>query len=153
MDLVYALAEAMPEADFRLWGEKVMGDKTLPPKPDNITLEGTYEGFETLPLDQADLWLYTSAWDGVPTMLLEVAMTGIPLVGSDAGGTTEVLQEGMAIAMAESASPQDWAEAIRTRLRDPDAARQAAARLRQHLIDTRTPDIQARALFDLLEMP
>ena len=49
--------------------------------PRNVTVEGRYGHISEIPLAEADVWLYTSGWDGVPSQLLEVAMTGIPIVG------------------------------------------------------------------------
>ena len=106
----------------------------LPPKPPNLKRLGAYENFNTLPLDEADVWLYTSAWDGVPQMLLEVAMTGVPLVGSLVGGTAEVLLDGMATGIAgENAA--DYVAALRAVLADPRAARARALKLRLALLD------------------
>ena len=150
VDLVFEIARAMPEADFHLWGEPVMaGAAPLPDPPENLTLAGAYSSFADLPLNTADLWLYTAAWDGVPTMLLEVAMTGIPLVGSDVGGTREVLQDGFATALPATATPQDWVKAIRTVMAD-ETARKKALTLRKRLISTRTPDAHRATLLSLM---
>lgn len=152
VDLVYAIAAAMPDVDFHLWGDAVMGHtKALPPKPDNVTLHGAYARFDALPLHEADLWLYTSAWDGVPSMLLEVAMTGLPLVGSDVGGTTEVLRDGLATALPPQATSRDWARALQRVLDSPEEARKQALILRDQLIADRTVAAHERALFDLLD--
>ena len=64
-------------------------------------MEGRYGHISEIPLVEADVWLYTSGWDGVPSQLLEVAMTGIPIVGSLVGGTGEVLSEDDAWPVAE----------------------------------------------------
>ena len=149
-DLVAAIAGLMPEADFHLWGETVMGGGLPEELPENLHLEKAYERFTDLPLEQADLWLYTAAWDGVPTMLLEVAMTGVPLVGSDVGGTTEVLRDGMARAMPPEATAEDWVLAIRAVLGDPDTAREQALALRETLLAERNAETHAAAVDRLL---
>lgn len=150
VDLVYEIAAAMPDIDFRLWGEVVMGGGApLPEWPPNLTLEGTYRTFTDLPLNQAHAWLYTSGWDGVPTILLEVAMTGIPLIGSDVGGTGEVLQSGLSRSLSEGASVGQWVHEIRATLADPEA-RCKAAQLREALIRTRTRDAHRAILRDAL---
>ncbi len=149
VDLIFAIARAMPEADFRLWGEAVMDGAPLPDAPANLTLEGSYARFTDLPLNDASAWAYTAAWDGVPSMLLEVAMTGVPLVGSDVGGTREVLRDGLATAMAPSASASDWATALRRTLADPDRARASALTLRDTLIAERTVQAHADVVLSL----
>jgi glycosyltransferase involved in cell wall biosynthesis len=153
VDLAHAIARALPECDLRMWGSTVMGGSQGTPAPDNVTHEGEYAQFDDLPLPEADLWLYTSAWDGVPTMLLEVAMTGLPMVGTDVGGTGEVLQDGYARALPADALPEAYAAAIRAILADPDRARAQATALRDRLIAERTPAAQAEALFALLDAP
>lgn len=146
-DLLRAIVAALPEVDFHVWGEKVMDAEGLPdPLPSNLTVHAPYLRFADLPMEEADVWLYTSAWDGVPTMLLEVAMTGVPLIGSDVGGTTEVLRSGLATAMPKDAEVKDWVAAIRSLLSDPVTARENAKRLRETLLAERSSEEHARAL-------
>jgi glycosyltransferase involved in cell wall biosynthesis len=84
-------------------------------------------------------------------MLLEVAMTGLPLVGSAVGGTGEVLRPGLAQALPPEATPQTWAEAIRTVLDDPNTARAQATELRKVLQAERTAEAHAAALLAGME--
>jgi glycosyltransferase involved in cell wall biosynthesis len=150
VDLFYAIAQLRPDIDFRMWGAAVMGGPVLPAKPDNVILEGVYKHFSDLPMEQADAWLYTAGWDGVPSILLEVAMTGVPLVGSDVGGTAEVLQQGLAHALPAGADAQAYADALDIVLKDPDTARTDARTLRETLIQTRTTDAYTRAVTALM---
>lgn len=149
VELAYAVAALMPEIDLRMWGEAVNGNPhRLPPKPGNVILEGQYAQFSDLPLHEADAWLYTSAWDGVPQILLEVAMAGLPVVASDVGGTREALAQS-AIPILPDAPAQTYADALRALLADPAAARHAAAAHRETLIAARTP-LRYRADFEQL---
>ena len=151
VDLAYAVARLRPDWDIRMWGAAVMsGLRALPERPANVRLEGVYERFADLPLHEADAWLYTSAWDGVPSILLEVAMTGVPLVGSDVGGTGEVLQDGLAEAIPAEARPEAYVAALEAVLGDPQAARDRARRLRDRLIETRTRPAYAAAVIALM---
>ncbi|SLN68884.1 glycosyltransferase family 4 protein [Roseisalinus antarcticus] len=140
VDLVHAIAAALPEADIRMWGAPVLDGGTMPPPmpPANLTREGVYAHFADLPLHEADLWLYTSDWDGVPSILLEVAMTGLPLVGSRVGGTGEILREGLAHPLPEGAGVQAHVAAIRAVLADPATARKQALMLREALLAERS---------------
>lgn len=148
--LFYAIAAARADVDFRMWGAAVMGAPVLPAKPDNVILEGAYKHFSDLPMGEADAWLYTAGWDGVPSILLEVAMTGVPLVGSDVGGTTEVLQDGLAHAVAADAEVDAYLTALETVLSDPDTARANALTLRKKLIAERTTDKYTRDVTALM---
>lgn len=151
VDVVYALAERMPDVDILMWGEPVL-DKSaqaLTP-PANVKLLGVYSEFGELPLHQCDLWLYTSEWDGVPSILLEVAMTATPIVGSKVGGTGEILREGMSWPVAEIDDPNAYETAIRAVLADQAAAREKAMKLRETLIAERTEAAYQRAVERLL---
>jgi glycosyltransferase involved in cell wall biosynthesis len=151
VDLVYAIAQAMPECDVRMWGEFVMGRAAgLPAKPANVTHEGTYARFDDLPLSESDLWLYTSQWDGVPQMLLEVCAAGLPVVGSAVGGCPEVLRNGLARSLPPEAPVSAWTTAIRAALADPDAARKSAKTLRESLLSERTETAYRAAVADLI---
>ena len=109
-------------------------------KPGNVYLEGVYQSLSDLPLEECDLWLYTSEWDGVPNMLIEIASTGVPIVGSLVGGTGEILIEGLSHPIADINDLAAYEGAIRLVLADPDAAREGARKLREHVIETRTFD-------------
>ena len=153
VDLVYEIARACPEIDIRMWGAPIRPDaSSLPPRPDNVIHEGLYAHFHELPLEEADMWLYTAAWDGVPSILLEVAMTGLPLVGSDVGGTGEVLDPGLSHALGPDAAVAEWAKAIRHVLADQDGARENAGALRAALLERRGPSA-LQAAFEAIYAP
>jgi glycosyltransferase involved in cell wall biosynthesis len=151
VDIVYALAERMPEADFRMWGEEVLeSDMAELVRPENVLVEGKYASFDELPLDECDLWLYTSEWDGVPSLLLEVSMSGVPLVGSVAGGTGEILRDGMSWPVRDIEDLDAYEGAIREVLHDPVAARHRARQLREHLAQHRTVKSYLKTLEEIL---
>jgi glycosyltransferase involved in cell wall biosynthesis len=149
IDLFLEVTRLMPEVDFRMWGEPVMGSSTtdLPP---NVVARGVYERFSDLPLDEADAWLYTSAWDGVPSLLLEVVMTGIPIVGTRVGGTGEVLTEPGAWPVGETEGADAYVRALREVIADPERARRSARALRDRMLRERTEEGFARQAADLL---
>lgn len=150
VDLVYEIAVLMPDVDFRVWGEAVLTRPATATPPSNVTLEGGYKQLADVPLHEADAWLYTSAWDGVPSQLLEIGMTGIPLVGSLVGGTGEVLHPDGSWPVSESDDPSAYVAALRDALADPVAARARAAALRERLVRERTTAAYAEQLSELL---
>jgi glycosyltransferase involved in cell wall biosynthesis len=149
VDLFLDVARAMPDVDFRMWGESVLGGHGHD-LPDNVVLQGRYGHFSELPLEEADLWLYTSGWDGVPSLLLEVAMTGVPIVGTSVGGTGEVIRPGLAWPVAQDAGADAYVDAARQVLATPHESRQRAAELREHLLRERSPDGFAESVKQLL---
>lgn len=139
VDIVFELARRMPDVDFRLWGAAVL-DAPFDPNeaPSNCRLEGVYRAFSELPMSECDAWLYTAAWDGVPTILLDVATTGVPLVGSVVGGTGEVLRGGLAGRIEDVEDLAAYEAALRAVFADPPAARARAAALREAVIEERS---------------
>lgn len=149
IDLFVEIAEMLQEVDFRMWGESVLGGRAAE-LPTNVLAQGRYDHFSQLPLEEADLWLYTSAWDGVPSLLLEVATTGVPIVGSRVGGTGEVLVPGESWPVAEDEGAPAYVSAIREVLDDPGAARRRALQLRDRLLQERSEAAFAAQVLDVL---
>ncbi|MCV0396079.1 MAG: glycosyltransferase family 4 protein [Rhizobiaceae bacterium] len=152
IDIVYALAERMKDVDFRMWGKPGLDKSSsrLQP-PSNVTLEGTYKDFSELPLAECDLWLYTSEWDGVPNILIDVAAAAIPLVGSLAGGTGEVLKDGLTAPIRDIEDVSAYERAIRGVLSAPETARKRAADLRERVLSERTEAVYREALRQMLD--
>jgi glycosyltransferase involved in cell wall biosynthesis len=148
--LFLEVARLMPDVDFRMWGESVRNRGQVGEVPDNVRLEGTYQHISEIPLPEADVWLYTSGWDGVPSQLLEVAVTGIPLVGSLVGGTGEVISEADAWPVAEGEGAEAYVAAIREALADPSDSRRRALALRERMLRDRTEKAFATRAADVL---
>jgi glycosyltransferase involved in cell wall biosynthesis len=148
--LVLQVARLMPDVDVRMWGESVLTGSHVREAPGNVRLEATYAHISEIPLAEADVWLYTSGWDGVPSQLLEVAMTGIPIVGSLVGGTGEVLSEQDAWPVADRDNPEAYVQSIRTALADPDDSRHRALALRERMLRERPPEAFAAQAADVL---
>jgi glycosyltransferase involved in cell wall biosynthesis len=150
VDVAFDVARLMPDVDFRMWGESVLTAGHVSEAPDNVRLEGAYAHLSDLDLSDADAWLYTSAWDGVPSQLLEVAMTGIPIVGSLVGGTGEVLGADDSWPVEDFENPEAYARAIRDVLADQDRARRHSHALRERLLRERTEKAYADHVAGLL---
>jgi glycosyltransferase involved in cell wall biosynthesis len=152
--LVLEAARLMPDVDFRMWGEAVLTSSHAQQTPPNVRLEGRYGHISEIPLADADAWLYTSGWDGVPSQLLEVAMTGIPIVGSLVGGTGEVLSTDDAWPVADRDDPEAYVQSIRDVLADPVRSRRRALSLRERMLRERPEkSFAARAADVLLSTP
>jgi glycosyltransferase involved in cell wall biosynthesis len=136
-DLVVSVAREMPDVDFSCWGKAV-----LDPPPDlgrlpaNLKLHAPFKDYSDLPLADCDLWLYTSSWDGLPTILIELGALGIPIAASAAGGVPELIDESTGWLFPIDAESGLVASTIRTILAD-DAARYARARALQERVRAR----------------
>lgn len=150
VDLAVEVARRLPELDFRLWGEPVLQGDPIGDVPENVRLEPAYAHLSELDLGDADVWLYTSAWDGVPSLLLEIGMTGVPLVASRVGGVGEVLTDEDARLVTEVDDPDAYVDGIRAVLADPGRARERARALRERLVRDRSQQAYADQVAPLL---
>lgn len=92
-DLVVEIARKLPQFEFDLHGASVI-DQAYGPLSSNLSnvhLHGPYEDFRRI-ADRGYLaFLYTTAWDGLPNVLLEASAMGIPIVAPDVGGIRELV--------------------------------------------------------------
>lgn len=96
-DLLLAIARSMPDVEFHVYGDTVLESldkviselKTLK----NIVMEGAFDGVESLPFNEFPVFLYTSQWDGTPTIVIAAASASIPIVASCVGGVNDIVKE------------------------------------------------------------
>ena len=53
-----------------------------------------FDGIDDLPVENYDVFLYTSNADGMPNMLLEIASKGLPIIAPDVGGIKDFIKDG-----------------------------------------------------------
>lgn len=138
VDIAFEVARRMPDVDFRFFGEAVFRGAPVGDIPENVRLEGRYDHIAGLDLSQVDAWLYTSAWDGVPSLVLEVAMTEVPVVASQVGGVGEVLSPEDAWPVVDWENAEAYEKALREIFSDPTEARRRSHALRERLERERT---------------
>lgn len=138
LDILNAIAEWVRPHPIRF---HVYGGPLLDPDPafkllarqPNVVTYGPYERFEALPLERFHAYLYTSAFDGLPNVLLEAQAAGLPVIASDIGGIHELVRSGETgelIRPFDESAP--YVEALLRLRREParaEAMRQGALRL------------------------
>lgn len=87
------IAERLPQLEFLVYGQEVLGDVTVnwAEMPANVHRRGPFLTPEELPLGEVIAFLYTSRFDGMPNILLEVGAHGIPIVTPEVGGVADFL--------------------------------------------------------------
>ena len=58
-----------------------------------IKYMGGFDGFDSIETGKYDVYLYTSAIDGVPNCLLEAIAAGLPIIAPNVGGIAEVIND------------------------------------------------------------
>lgn len=89
-DLVVSIALQMPDTQFYCWGSSVF-PKSIEHHPKNVHMMGRFVEFDEIPIELCGAWLFTSDYEGVPITLIECARNGLPVVASDVGGVSELI--------------------------------------------------------------
>lgn len=131
-DVFRDVALAMPDIGFDAWVPDGEWNESLAkgPKPANVhMLPDEGQAFEDLDLANYLGLLSTSQWEGVPTVLLEAARAGLPIVAADVGGVGEVIGRACGYPVADCEDVETYVRQIRALIADPeeaDARRRAA---------------------------
>lgn len=96
-DVLAAIALKLPSFHFDVHGVAVIsaGDpaqeqlRELP----NVTMHGPFKRLEDVVRPDHVAYLHTSAWEGVPTILFDVAAAGLPIVAPDVGGIRDFVDQ------------------------------------------------------------
>jgi glycosyltransferase involved in cell wall biosynthesis len=90
-----ALRREYPETVIEVYGqiEENYQQQLLFDVP-GVTYRGSFDGFDSLPVDHFDAFLYTSAFDGLPNIVLEALAAGLPVIAPDVGGIGEAVIDG-----------------------------------------------------------
>ena len=94
-DLLLAIAKLMPKFTFHVYGgfvtTSVRDELNHLLKIRNIRYHGPFNSFDEIQDIGFLCFLYTSQWDGLPNILLEVGQAGLPIVSSNVGGISELI--------------------------------------------------------------
>lgn len=81
----------------------------------------------------------STAFDPLPTTLIEAAQAGIPVVASSLGGACEIVVAGETGCIYDARRPEEGADILRTMVRDPKRRRELGERARHHWLECFTP--------------
>jgi glycosyltransferase involved in cell wall biosynthesis len=88
-------------------------------------------------LASLDLMVLTSLWEGLPRVIPEATIAGVPVIASNIDGNREIIFEGRNGVLAEPRNAQDFAEKIVDALKDDWQVDQELSRQIQHDFDIR----------------
>lgn len=88
IDFVVELARRDPELEVNIFSPQ----EVYPPLP-NIAYRGRLDDMRDLDIDDYDAFLFTSRFEGMPNIVLEMALTGIPVIAPEVGGLRETFRK------------------------------------------------------------
>lgn len=95
-DLLAAIAARMPDVHFDVYGSQVMSGAAAQDLAQlkalrNVTLHGEFERLERVASPEHFAYLHTTAWEGTPTILFDVAAARLPICAPAVGGIVDFL--------------------------------------------------------------
>ncbi|AOJ92177.1 glycosyltransferase family 4 protein [Burkholderia multivorans] len=137
IDLLVALAKICPHFDFYVYGQSVVDSGELLPDLPNLHVQGPFASPAELMTDrQYTGFIFTSKWEGMPNILLEIGALGVPIVAPAVGGVAELITDATGYLLPESPTADDYRAAMEAMIADP-AGTDARARALVELIDAR----------------
>jgi glycosyltransferase involved in cell wall biosynthesis len=119
-DILQKIAESLPDCIFHVYGDSLLDRSSETAqtyealrKMKNVTMFGSYSGFDAIPTDNYALFLYTSQWDGMPNVVLEALASGLAVLAPDVGGIREVIPSDSGFLIGRFDDVQAYVEAIR----------------------------------------
>ena len=122
----------------------------LPPDltmlPSNVTMQGSFDSFDDLPLADAGAWLFTSLWEGMPTTIIELAVRGVAVVASAVSGVPQLIRPDTGWPVPPEAGAGGYVAALRSALGDPEEAVRRAEALQRLVASRHTEEVYDAAL-------
>lgn len=84
-------------------------------------------------LQEFDLFVLPSIWEGLPTVLLESAANSIPVIATNIPGTNEIIQDGISGWLVPPANPDGLAVALLDAINKPEERMRRATNARKGL--------------------
>jgi glycosyltransferase involved in cell wall biosynthesis len=96
-------------------------------------------------LRSIDVYVQASRFEGFPLAILEAMLAELPVVASDVGSVSEVVESGATGALVPAEDPDALARAIGGLLVDPDARERLGRKGRERVLESFTADAMAAA--------
>jgi glycosyltransferase involved in cell wall biosynthesis len=138
-DLLLAIALLMPDTEFYVYGDELFGTSSHAvaelKQLQNVVMKGTYEGVgaEKVPFNDFSVFLYTSQWDGTPTIIIAAAFASIPVVASCVGGVGDIVNEKTGFPIHDIENVSLYVNAIRYVLDNPEEAENMASVAKKYI--------------------
>lgn len=119
-----AIHKKIPDVNFLLVGDGVLREKckellTTTPLNGRFIFTGWRRDIPEI-LDILDIMVLTSKWEGMPIAVIEALCKGCPVVATDAGGTRELIKDGISGYLTKPGSHHEIASRIGEVLENPE---------------------------------
>lgn len=138
LGVLRAVAERLTQVRFKVFGSlehahpAVAQELARLGSMPNVSLEGPFDGFSSLPHGDADAFVYTSSSDGMPNIVVEAAAHGLPVIAPDVGGIAELIDASTGWLVSRWSDIDAYCTQLEAALTDPaERARRAAIALRR----------------------
>ncbi|MFV2045173.1 MAG: glycosyltransferase family 4 protein, partial [Anaerolineales bacterium] len=84
-------------------------------------------------LTKADLFVLPSAWEGLPSSVMEAMAAGLPVVGTDVNGINELVVDGETGLLVPPENPESLADALASMLKGPAMRQEMGAKGRKRI--------------------
>lgn len=149
-DLLLAIAQSLPDVEFHVYGDAVLDYKAgvvdSLRRLKNVRMLGGFDGVERVPFATFPVFLYTSQWDGTPTMVIAAALASIPVVASCVGGVGDIVTETRGYPVSDIESVALYVARILEVLGDPILAEAKAAAAREYVMSEHSDKAFIQAL-------
>jgi len=128
-ELLLEIAEARPDIKFIAYGppgDSDISDRITRNEIPNIDYRGVYTDITELDLSEYLCYLNTSAWEGLPTMIIQVMSAGLPVVTPLVGGIGELVDDTSGWIVEDGDSANAYVSNLIELLAQPHQARQRA---------------------------
>ncbi|PID62023.1 MAG: hypothetical protein CSB44_04575 [Gammaproteobacteria bacterium] len=95
-DILVEVAERLPQLRFDVYGPEGndnVGTRIMHGEFPNIEYRGVYNSIEEIDFSEYRLFLCTSEWEGLPTVLIQMMSRGLPVLSSRVGGIDELVND------------------------------------------------------------
>lgn len=140
-DVLLQIANACPELDFHVYGDSVMNDASAATflkaiqRHHNIHYHGAYQSLNEIKRIPYRAFLYTSQWDGLPNILLEFGLLGLPIVTSSVGGIDDLITPNTGYTVSHHENVPMYVSILRSLATDPEGALARAAALKDLIVE------------------
>lgn len=121
-DLLAAIARAMPDFEFEVYGDPALSEPELAELKSlsNIKLRGAYKSIDALPREGIGAYLHTTKHEGGAITLKEAGARGLPVIGPAIGLIPDIVTSDTGWLVRDVNNVDEYVAAIRDCLSDPD---------------------------------